>query len=73
MSVHSLYISGAEYENFTLYIIIAVLSILLIFSCLIIIILIVIFNRNAKDLRSVGYYQIKFNLAIIFSFIKTKC
>ncbi len=74
MSVHSLYISGAEYENFTLYIIIAVFSTLLIFSCLIIIILVVLFNRNAKDhRRSVGYYEIKFNLAIIFTYIKTMC
>ncbi len=73
MNVHSLYISGAACENFIFYIIIAVLSILLILSCLIIVILIVNFNRNAKDLRSVGYYEIKFNLAIIFSYIKTKC
>ncbi len=73
MSVYSLYISGAACENFTLYIIIAVLSTLLIFSCLIIIIIIALFNRNANDLRSMGYYEIKFNLAIIFSYIKTMC
>ncbi len=73
MSVHSLYISGAAYENFIFYITIAVLFTLLIFSCLIIIILIALFNRKAKDLRSVGYYEIKFNLAIIFSYINTMC
>ncbi len=73
MSVHSLCISGAEHENFTLYIIIAVFSTLLIFSCLIKIILIALFNRKAKDLRSVGYYEIKFNLAIILSYINSMC
>ncbi len=73
MSIHLLYISGAEYDKFTLYIIIAVLSTLLIFSCLIIIILIALFNRKAKDLRSVGYYEIKFNLLPLFSATSRLC